>query len=187
MRSSRAAADALHALLCSPSVGTTPASRCPSPGALARGDACLFLRFPAADYREKIWDHAAGAVIVTEAGGRITDGSGALLDFGRGRCRKRHGSQTTFITTPTLGDRYCTAAGRKHNVSASNPAYVATSDVHGRQLEDAKSSQTAGLNIVHHPMLATPIMAMDGHQRCCRHALFSCIVSAPGQWPAWCH
>ena len=54
-------------------------------GALARGDACLFLRFPAADYREKIWDHAAGAVIVTEGGGRITDGSGAPLDFARGR------------------------------------------------------------------------------------------------------
>ena len=54
-------------------------------GALARGDACLFLRFPAADYREKIWDHAAGAVIVTESGGRISDGSGAPLDFGRGR------------------------------------------------------------------------------------------------------
>ena len=53
---------------------------------MARGDACLFLRFPAPDYREKIWDHAAGAVIVTEAGGRITDGSGAPLDFGRGRC-----------------------------------------------------------------------------------------------------
>ena len=54
-------------------------------GALARGDACLFLRFPAADYREKIWDHAAGAVIVIESGGRISDGSGAPLDFGRGR------------------------------------------------------------------------------------------------------
>ena len=54
-------------------------------GALARGDACLFLRFPAPDYREKIWDHAAGAVIVTESGGRISDGSGAPLDFGRGR------------------------------------------------------------------------------------------------------
>jgi 3'-phosphoadenosine 5'-phosphosulfate (PAPS) 3'-phosphatase len=48
------------------------------------------LRFPAADYREKIWDHAAGAVIVTEAGGRITDGSGAPLDFGRGRYTERN-------------------------------------------------------------------------------------------------
>ena len=55
-------------------------------GALSRGDAELFLRFPAASYREKIWDHAAGAVIVTEAGGRITDAAGAPLDFSRGRC-----------------------------------------------------------------------------------------------------
>ena len=54
-------------------------------GALARGDAGLFLRFPAADYHEKIWDHVAGAIIVTEAGGRITDGSGAPLNFGLGR------------------------------------------------------------------------------------------------------
>ena len=54
-------------------------------GALARGDAGLFLRFPSPDYREKIWDHVAGAIIVTEAGGRITDGSGAPLNFGRGR------------------------------------------------------------------------------------------------------
>ncbi len=62
----------------------TPSPACHA-GALARGDACLFLRFPAPDYREKIWDHAAGAVIVTESGGRISDGSGAPLDFGRGR------------------------------------------------------------------------------------------------------
>jgi len=54
-------------------------------GALSRGDAELFLRFPAASYREKIWDHAAGAVIVTEAGGRITDAAGEPLDFSRGR------------------------------------------------------------------------------------------------------
>lgn len=53
-------------------------------GALSRGDTALFLRFPAASYREKIWDHAAGAVIVREAGGAITAG-GASLDFSRGR------------------------------------------------------------------------------------------------------
>jgi len=59
---------------------------CHIAGALSRGDAALFLRFPAASYREKIWDHAAGAVIVTEAGGAITDAGGAPLDFSRGRC-----------------------------------------------------------------------------------------------------
>jgi hypothetical protein len=45
-------------------------------GALARGDAAINLRFPRIGYREKIWDHAAGALIVEEAGGRISDASG---------------------------------------------------------------------------------------------------------------
>ncbi len=37
------------------------------------------------DYREKIWDQAAGAIIVEEAGGRITDLHGKPLDFTQGR------------------------------------------------------------------------------------------------------
>ena len=49
-----------------------------APGALARGDAAVNLRFPHAGYREKIWDHAAGALIVAEAGAAITDAAGAL-------------------------------------------------------------------------------------------------------------
>lgn len=47
-------------------------------GALARGDAAILLRFPHKGYREKIWDHAAGVVIVQEAGAVITDASGKL-------------------------------------------------------------------------------------------------------------
>lgn len=54
-------------------------------GALARGDGAAFLRFPTSTYREKIWDHAAGSLVVTEAGGRISDALGAPLDFGEGR------------------------------------------------------------------------------------------------------
>ena len=34
-------------------------------GAMARGDAVIYLRFPHAGYREKIWDHAAGAIVIT--------------------------------------------------------------------------------------------------------------------------
>lgn len=45
-------------------------------GALARGDAAINMRFPRPGYREKIWDHAAGALIVQEAGAVITDASG---------------------------------------------------------------------------------------------------------------
>jgi 3'(2'), 5'-bisphosphate nucleotidase len=37
------------------------------------------------DYREKIWDQAAGSCIVEEAGGKVTDLRGQPLDFGRGR------------------------------------------------------------------------------------------------------
>ncbi len=55
-------------------------------GAVARGDASIYLRLPTrADYEEKIWDHAAGWMVVTEAGGRVTDVRGEPLDFSIGR------------------------------------------------------------------------------------------------------
>ncbi|MFO1492898.1 MAG: 3'(2'),5'-bisphosphate nucleotidase [Kiritimatiellia bacterium] len=54
--------------------------------AVARGDATLYLRLPSKPgYREKIWDHAAGSILVEEAGGKVTDTRGQPLDFGRGR------------------------------------------------------------------------------------------------------
>jgi 3'(2'), 5'-bisphosphate nucleotidase len=53
--------------------------------AVARGDASIYLRLPTrADYREKIWDHAAGKFVVEQAGGRVTDVTGAPLDFRHG-------------------------------------------------------------------------------------------------------
>jgi 3'(2'), 5'-bisphosphate nucleotidase len=53
---------------------------------IAAGEADLLLRLPArSDFRDKIWDQAAGAIIVEEAGGRVTDVRGADLDFGVGR------------------------------------------------------------------------------------------------------
>jgi len=57
-------------------------------GIVARGDAAIYLRLPSPrtpDYRERIWDHAAGALIIEEAGGRVTDILGSDLDFGQGR------------------------------------------------------------------------------------------------------
>ncbi|HDD25005.1 MAG TPA: 3'(2'),5'-bisphosphate nucleotidase [Chloroflexi bacterium] len=56
-------------------------------GAVARGDAALYLRLPSPGqpgYREKIWDHAAGALIVEEAGGCVTDVYGYPLNFAAG-------------------------------------------------------------------------------------------------------
>lgn len=55
-------------------------------GIVARGEAELYLRMPTrADYREKIWDHAAGVLVVEEAGGKVADIDGKLLDFTLGR------------------------------------------------------------------------------------------------------
>ena len=53
---------------------------------LAKGQADIYLRLPVSDtYREKIWDHAAGNILVYESGGQVGDISGAPLDFGKGR------------------------------------------------------------------------------------------------------
>ncbi len=56
-------------------------------GIVASGKAALYLRLPSPkspDYREKIWDHAAGAIVVEEAGGRVTDMYGKPLNFADG-------------------------------------------------------------------------------------------------------
>ena len=54
--------------------------------AVSRGDAEIYLRLPTKPgYREKIWDHAAGMIVVEEAGGTVTDVAGEALDFSKGR------------------------------------------------------------------------------------------------------
>ncbi|VFR00966.1 unnamed protein product [Cuscuta campestris] len=53
--------------------------------ALSRGDGAIYMRFPHKGYREKIWDHAAGYLVVSEAGGIVRDAAGKPLDFSRGR------------------------------------------------------------------------------------------------------
>jgi len=54
--------------------------------ACGKGDLLLRLLTPSKpDYREKIWDQAAGSLVVQEAGGQITDLAGAPLDFTAGR------------------------------------------------------------------------------------------------------
>ena len=57
-------------------------------GIVARGEASLYIRLPNPaypDYRECIWDHAAGLIVVEEAGGKVTDANGKLLSFLSGR------------------------------------------------------------------------------------------------------
>jgi HAL2 family 3'(2'),5'-bisphosphate nucleotidase len=60
---------------------------------VAAGKFDLFLRLPPAhnpDYHEKIWDHAAGSLIVEEAGGVVTDISGKRFDFSQGRSLEKN-------------------------------------------------------------------------------------------------
>jgi len=70
-------------------------------GALARGDASLYLRVPTRFsggmvYEEKIWDHASGWLLVKEAGGEVGDCWGRDLDFGRGRTLKGNDVSPSF-------------------------------------------------------------------------------------------
>jgi len=53
-------------------------------GLIARGECHIFTRLPGAGYVERIWDHAAGALVVEEAGGRVSDLEGRRLDFSGG-------------------------------------------------------------------------------------------------------
>lgn len=67
--------------------------------AVARGQASIYLRLPTrAGYEEKIWDHAAGHIVLTEAGGRIADTFGQPLDFSQGRTLKLN--QGVVATSP---------------------------------------------------------------------------------------
>jgi 3'(2'), 5'-bisphosphate nucleotidase len=60
-------------------------------GSVARGAGDIYLRLPiSATYEEKIWDHAAGVLIVAEAGGVVTDSQGKKLDFSVGRTLKNN-------------------------------------------------------------------------------------------------
>ncbi|KAK6354887.1 hypothetical protein TWF696_004018 [Orbilia brochopaga] len=57
--------------------------------ALGRGE--LYLRLPVSmTYEEKIWDHAAGNIIVEEAGGVVADMYGRPIDFTVGRTLKEN-------------------------------------------------------------------------------------------------
>ncbi len=52
---------------------------------VARGEADIYLRLPTrAGYREKIWDHAGGVLVIEEAGGTVTDVQGRPLEFTHG-------------------------------------------------------------------------------------------------------
>ena len=73
--------------------------------AVAAGEAALYLRLPSPktpDYREKIWDHAAGVILVEEAGGRVTDIAGKPLDFSLGA--KLVNNQGVVVSNSSIHD-----------------------------------------------------------------------------------
>ena len=71
---------------------------------VARGEADIYLRLPTrADYREKIWDHAAGALMIAEAGGTVTDIHGKPLEFHHGR--ELAANRGVIVTNGRLHDR----------------------------------------------------------------------------------
>ncbi|MEO0603931.1 MAG: 3'(2'),5'-bisphosphate nucleotidase [Myxococcota bacterium] len=80
--------------------------------AVARGDASIYLRLPVrADYVEKVWDHAAGMRVITEAGGRVTDVDGKPLDFSRGR--RLEDNRGVIVTNGTLHEPVLAAVARE--------------------------------------------------------------------------
>lgn len=79
--------------------------------AVARGDASIYLRLPTlAGYEEKIWDHAAGWMVIQEAGGQVTDIRGRQLDFSLGRTLAAN--QGVVATNGHLHARVIAAVGK---------------------------------------------------------------------------
>jgi 3'(2'), 5'-bisphosphate nucleotidase len=77
---------------------------------VGRGDAELYFRLPSGSYVEQIWDHAAGSLIVEEAGGIVSDIHGKPLDFTAGRRLERN--RGLIVTPAALHERALAAAAR---------------------------------------------------------------------------
>ena len=85
-------------------------------GIVARGEASLYIRLPNPkypDYRECIWDHAAGMIVVEEAGGKVTDANGLPLSFVSGR-RMTH-NRGVVATNGTLHPEVLSVVGSSTN------------------------------------------------------------------------
>jgi 3'(2'), 5'-bisphosphate nucleotidase len=79
-------------------------------GIVASGKAALYLRLPSPkspDYRENIWDHAAGAIVVEEAGGRVSDIFGKPLNFADGA--KMVDNRGVVVSNGVIHDRVLAA------------------------------------------------------------------------------
>ncbi|KAK6917487.1 Inositol monophosphatase-like [Dillenia turbinata] len=75
--------------------------------AIARGDAEVFRKFARAGYKEKIWDHAVGVVMIQEACGVVTEARGHPMDLSKGIYLEgldRLSRQLMRAGTPTVSD-----------------------------------------------------------------------------------
>lgn len=75
--------------------------------AVADGRAEVYIRRARDGYNERVWDHAAGVLIVEEAGGRVTDLHGKPIDFTHG-ARLEH-NRGILATNGPLHDDVLTA------------------------------------------------------------------------------
>jgi len=71
---------------------------------LAAGQGSIYLRMPRWGYRENIWDHVAGAVVIEEAGGKVTDSMGVPLDFSQGTTLPPHVAGIVATSGPIHGE-----------------------------------------------------------------------------------
>lgn len=74
---------------------------------VARGDASIYLRVPRGDYRENVWDHAAGLIVVEEAGGRVSDVEGKPFDITTGQRMTRN--RGAVVTAASIHDEVVAA------------------------------------------------------------------------------
>jgi 3'(2'), 5'-bisphosphate nucleotidase len=122
VESSHAALEDHHALARKLGIARSPArmDSMAKYAAVARGEADVYLRLPTRTrphYRAKIWDHAAGAVLVEEAGGRVTDVAGKPLEFGHGQ--KLLENSGMVVTNGKVHERFLEAIRELGFVSGS--------------------------------------------------------------------
>lgn len=89
---------------------------------VARGQADAYLRLPTRkDYVERIWDHAAGALVATEAGCTVTDVDAKPLDFSLGRGLEKN--RGVVVAAPSLHARLLDAiSSASASLLAGRPA-----------------------------------------------------------------
>ena len=84
--------------------------------AVADGRAEIYIRRARDGYSERVWDHAAGVLLVEEAGGRVTDLYGKPLDFTQGAHLSTN--RAILATNGPLHDDLLQAIGRAREQQA---------------------------------------------------------------------